>query len=567
MNRLGLFTGSGIVGAALVPLLVVVMAFASGGDIFSSGPLNADQGAASIGGAWSHADLSCSDCHTPFWSARRMGDRCLECHTDIAGQLAEPASLHAGIASADTCRKCHPEHRGSHGPLTLYAPDLYPHAEFGFYLLSHLSQADGRPFTCSDCHVDTSQPFTQDTCINCHQGLDSTWTAAHALDFGVNCLACHDGIDSYGKRFEHQATAFPLEGLHIDLACSTCHAGASDLNALRATPTDCAACHAADDTHQGSLGSDCAGCHTPAGWGTARLDHALTAFPLVGRHAELACEQCHVGGQLSGIPTLCLDCHRTDDKHAGKFGTDCETCHTPEDWSIIIDGNFDHSLTGFSLTGAHARVATCTECHRGGRFAGTPTTCASCHTADDAHDGAFGTKCSTCHTTSAWKPATFNHSGQTDCASCHTNLKPANHYAGQCSQCHSTTAWLPATFSHSGQTNCQSCHSGDRPGNHYSGQCSACHGTSVWRPALNYSHSSGSFPSGHRSNVTCSSCHTTNSDAVSWSSPAYRPDCAGCHANDWRDGPHNGATVSDLRNCSGACHKPGPEHRTSDGGW
>ena len=51
MNRLGLFTGSGVVGAAFVPLLVVVMAFATGGDIFSAGPLNADQGPAPIGGA------------------------------------------------------------------------------------------------------------------------------------------------------------------------------------------------------------------------------------------------------------------------------------------------------------------------------------------------------------------------------------------------------------------------------------------------------------------------------------------------------------------------------------
>ena len=879
MHRLGLFTGSGIVGAALVPLLVVAMAFASGGDIFSSGPLNADQGAASIGGAWSHADLACGDCHTPFWSATRMGDRCLACHTDIAEQLAQPTSLHAGIASAETCRKCHPEHRGSHGTLTLYAPDLYPHAEFGFFLLSHLKMADGRAFTCSDCHVDTSQAFTQDTCIGCHQTLDSSRMATHTLDFGVNCLACHDGIDTFGKRFDHQAAAFPLEGQHLSLACSNCHAGASDLQALRATPAACAACHAADDAHQGSLGSDCSGCHTPQGWDTAQLDHNQTAFPLVGRHVPLACEQCHAGGKLSGIPTTCLECHRDDDSHAGKLGPDCETCHTPEDWSIIIDGNFDHGRTGFSLTGAHGRVATCTACHRGGRFAGTPTDCAGCHAADDPHAGGFGKdcsachstnawlpatfshsgqtncaschtkikpanhfagqcsqchstsawkpatfnhtgqtdcaschtgvrpanhpsgqcsqchsttawkpatfnhagltdcaschtnirpanhpsgqcsqchtttawkpatfnhagltdcaschanvkpanhfagqcsqchtttawkpatfnhtgltdcaschtnvkpanhfagqcsqchttsawkpatfnhsgltdcaschtnvkpanhfagqcsqchttsawkpatfshsgltdcaschtsvkpanhyagqcsqchttsawkpatfnhsgltdcaschtnvkpanhfagQCSQCHTTSAWKPATFSHSGLTDCASCHTNVKPANHFAGQCSQCHSTSAWTPATFSHSGLTDCQSCHSGNRPGSHYSGQCSACHSTSAWKPALKYSHSSGNFPSGHRSSVTCGSCHTSKTDAVNWSSSSYKPDCAGCHAGDWKDGPHEGATVSDLRNCSGACHEPGPEHRTSDREW
>jgi hypothetical protein len=102
-----------------------VTAFTTGGEIFSSGALNADQGPESIGGAWSHADLSCNECHTPFWSATRMGDRCLECHTDIAEQLATPNSLHAGIAAPETCRKCH---RNTAATVRSRA-DLYPHAE------------------------------------------------------------------------------------------------------------------------------------------------------------------------------------------------------------------------------------------------------------------------------------------------------------------------------------------------------------------------------------------------------------------------------------------------------
>jgi hypothetical protein len=129
------------------------------------------------------------------------------------------------------------------------------------------------------------------------------------------------------SRFDHQTTAFPLAGLHLDLPCSTCHGGAGSLEGLRATPTGCFACHAGDDAHRGSLGSDCAACHTPAGWGTAQLDHNLTAFPLAGRHLDVASESCHIGGQLAGIPTLCVDCHRADDTHAGRFGTDCAACH------------------------------------------------------------------------------------------------------------------------------------------------------------------------------------------------------------------------------------------------
>jgi len=64
---------------------------------------------------------------------------------------------------------------------------------------------------------------------------------------------------------------------------------------------------------------------------------------------------------------------------------------------------------------------------------------------------------------------------------------------------------------------------------------------------------------------------------------AYAPDCAGCHANDYKTGPHKKTenpdtryTVDELRDCTGACHvytdsslttvkkfRPGPEHRVN----
>jgi len=70
---------------------------------------------------------------------------------------------------------------------------------------------------------------------------------------------------------------------------------------------------------------------------------------------------------------------------------------------------------------------------------------------------------------------------------------------------------------------------------------------------------------------------------VNWSAPAYVPDCAACHANDFKQGPHKKYenpdtfySVSELRDCSGSCHlytdsglttiknrRPGPEHRTT----
>jgi len=50
----------------------------------------------------------------------------------------------------------------------------------------------------------------------------------------------------------------------------------------------------------------------------------------------------------------------------------CSNCHTPAGWTA----RFDHSTTGFPLTGAHATVA-CNKCHTS---PATPATdCYSCH--------------------------------------------------------------------------------------------------------------------------------------------------------------------------------------------
>ena len=594
MNRLGFLTGSGLIMALIVPLVVGAAGIATGGQIFSSGPLNAISGATQVGGVWTHAELACSKCHTPFWSSERMGDRCLDCHTDVAQELATPNSLHVNVgASAANCRTCHPEHRGGDMPLTLFEPDLYPHAEFGFFLIAHNSFPDGRAFACQDCHVDQAQPFTEQTCIDCHAGLDAAWMQTHELDFGFSCLACHDGIDTFGKRFDHQATAFPLDGRHLELACSVCHAGAQTLVDLQATPGTCVGCHAEDDAHEGQLGTDCAACHTPSDWGSASVDHDQTGFPLVGGHVTLACETCHVGGQLAGLPADCVDCHRQDDIHKGSLGADCITCHTPEGWSILLQG-FDHGRTGFPLTGAHATLPACSDCHAGGRFAGTPTACVDCHKADDAHDGAFGTRCDSCHTTSAWTPAEFDHSQtgfsltgghagvacarchpgdrfqgtSANCAACHASDDAHNGaFGSDCGSCHNPSSWAQATFDHSrtsfplsgahllaacenchvngkfrGTSNrCISCHVEDDTHRGANGtECGACHDTTSWKNAT-VDHSATRFPlTGLHQGVACDLCHT---NGVFRGTPTT---CVSCHTS---DDAHNGQFGTNCASC------------------
>ncbi|HHJ13766.1 MAG TPA: hypothetical protein ENJ79_05220 [Gammaproteobacteria bacterium] len=232
-------------------------------------------------------------------------------------------------------------------------------------------------------------------------------------------------------------------------------------------------------------------------------------------------------------------------------------------------------------------MGSCFNCHNGNIATGKPANhIASSNTCDD------------CHTTNAWSPAVFDHNSVSPgtCNSCHNGStatgKPGNHIQtnAQCDVCHSTRGWTPANFDHNSVTgSCNSCHNGTtatgKPGNHFvtSQQCDICHDTRGWTPLV-FRHSSGNYPGDHRRNLSCTRCHRNNSQTVTWPNPAYQPDCAACHANDYDQDEHKKYgnvrySVSELRDCSGACHeytdsslstirkRRSGEHRVSDGSF
>ena len=97
-------------------------------------------------------------------------------------------------------------------------------------------------------------------------------------------------------------------------------------------------------------------------------------------------------------------------------------------------------------------------------------------------------------------------------------------------------------------------------------ECNACHNTTVWTP-VRFTHSSPNYPGDHRQAPTCNACHLGNSQVMTWRFPAYQPDCAGCHADDFDPGEHNGS-VSEYRNCAGPCHNGRTgEHSVNRTGW
>jgi hypothetical protein len=542
---LGCLSRSGLLTALLVLVLLVTVGLVWGGLLFSPGPLNAQAGEEPLGGVHSHAETGgrCSACHVAPWSNETMSDRCMVCHTDVVAQLRDPTSLHGALARSgevQTCASCHPEHQGNDAPLTALDPDTFPHEVTGYSLEAHRQTADGSAFACTDCHGDDLVHFDPIRCADCHGELDPAAMEAHDRAFGPDCLACHDGIDTYGAPFDHSQTVFPLEGQHATLACAACHRETATIADLQSTPQDCFACHEADDAHEGRYGQDCAVCHTAEGWEQVTIDHDQTAFPLVGLHVNVACEDCHKDNVYQGTPLDCVACHQADDAHEGQFGTDCSACHSPEGWE---QATFDHDQTAFPLVGLHANVA-CEDCHKDSVYQGTPINCFACHEADDAHEGRYGQDCAECHSAEGWEQVTFDHD-QTAFPLTGAHLDAA------CEQCH-----LNGVYQGTPQ-DCAACH--EDPTFHrglLGNDCASCHDTAAWSPASYDRLHTFPINHGERGASPCQTCHP---DTLS----TYT--CYGCHEHD-RAGTvseHREGGITDLEDCA-RCHPTGREEEGGD---
>ncbi len=319
--------------------------------------------------------------------------------------------------------------------------------------------------------------------------------------------------------------------------------------------------------------------------GSAGAEHAF--FPLVGEHAQLDCEGCHVEGKFAGTASECSACH-SNVKPVNHYLGDCAACHSAFSWT---DVNIDHSLIGsndcldchLDEKPANHYIGQCSSCHNTvswsqanfNHAAARATDCQSCHNRPANH---FSGQCSSCHNTRNWSQAHLDHTGLTDCRDCHLSDRPANHFDSQCSDCHDTSDWNNAEFDHSGQTNCQSCH--NRPAGHYSGQCSNCHGTNSWRGA-NFDHSGQTDcqschnrPAGHASGQ-CSNCHSTNSWGGANFDHSGQTDCQSCHnrpsghysgqcsnchnTNNWGDANFDHSGQNDCQSCHNrpSGHYPG----------
>lgn len=373
-----------------------------------------------------HRAVECRECHQSGNIASAelrkrndtylgLGESCLSCHSNY----------HRGTLPV-SCTDCH--------TMDAWEPASgFNHAETDFPLRGAHQQV-----ACVDCHEkstrngETFQEFAGvsfSTCTDCH-------TDIHEGRFGTRCTDCHTERSWHQlkstNRFIHNATDFPLEGLHANVTCAECHTTGSYRNEV--AHAKCTDCHS--DYHEGDFAQsdgsaeDCSSCHTvqrPFTYTSYGLEeHQESHYPLEGAHLATPCFACHQSDnekwEFAWESTSCISCH--DNIHEGYISdsyypeNDCESCHNPEQWAAV---EFDHNQTNWTLEGAHSNVS-CATCHwesgpsrtvESQVFRGLSTDCASCH--DNPHGQQFEksgiTQCTDCHSLgNAWNISNFDHS-------------------------------------------------------------------------------------------------------------------------------------------------------------
>ncbi|MCA9898803.1 MAG: cytochrome c3 family protein [Anaerolineales bacterium] len=308
------------------------------------------------------AEMACTDCHTDEGSYTIADSTCATCHRDLDGEFmaqhdeaygANCLNCHDGLDSmsdftmtqhaelfaltgaheSTRCESCHaggefegtphecvachtePEkHLAMFGTncaechaTVAWQPAKFDDAPFDhertttFSLTRHVEDFDGSPMACTHCHTGDEPIQVQDaTCEECHATAVPTFITEHTALFGSACQDCHDGLDSMAN-FDH-GTVFPLDGQHATVECTACHVN----QVFQGTPKECVACHAEPEIHFGIFGTDCANCHTVAGWLPAQLRQHT--FPLDhGEQGTLECTACHTGTSYTAYD--CTTCH------------------------------------------------------------------------------------------------------------------------------------------------------------------------------------------------------------------------------------------------------------------
>jgi hypothetical protein len=454
-------------------------------------------------------EAECKNCHERFNKAGQT-KLCLDCHKDVAKDVSAKTGYHGKETTEKQCKECHTEHKGREAKIATFDEGKFDHDKTD-YVLKH-AHANKAKIKCVDCHkVGKKYRDAPSLCNDCHKKDD-----IHKGSLGPACEDCHNEKNWKEATFDHDKTKFPLKGKHIKTECKECH----PKQKFKGVPLDCNGCHKKDDVHKGSLGPKCETCHVEKDWKTAKFDHDKeTKFPLKGKHDEIKCDACHKNDptfKKVKLGMTCIECHKKDDKHKGRYSEACEKCHNEKDWKTIL---FDHERDAkYELKGKH-KSTKCEDCHKATMYTkpALKTTCISCHKKDDEHKGRYSEKCENCHIEKDWKTITFDHLRDTKYP-----LK-GKHGTIKCDACHKAVMYTKPAL----KTDCIACHKKDDKHEGQEGNnCEKCHTEKDWKVAK-FDHNNTRYPLlGKHQTVECKKCHLTlrYKDA--------KMDCLSCHLKD-----------------------------------
>jgi len=471
-------------------------------------------------------EKQCDKCHEAF-DKQEQDTLCRDCHKKINTDIVKKTGFH-GISkqvATNTCKFCHSDHIGRKADVVGLDVHTFDHEQSDFKL-----KGLHKKVACQNCHLEEKKyREAKHSCVACHEKND-----IHKKRMGEKCHDCHTEKTWRKTKFDHDKTDYKLTGKHKRVSCGDCHPN----QIFKDTPTACISCHKLQDVHGSEFGTKCGQCHKTSKWKDVKFDHDKTKFKLRHRHAKISCNSCHkTNNYKKKLKSECYSCHLADDKHSGLYGKKCKTCHVDKKWTATT---FDHDKkTKFKLLGEHKK-AECNNCHPGNLYKDkVKSSCKSCHSADDVHNGKQEQDCQYCHQQDDWrKKLLFDHDltkfplvglhGATSCESCHLTLeyKVEHHDCFSCHQnddvhkkkltsncvlCHNPNDWGIWLFNHNKQTDykldgahkeihCEGCHQvavRDRKKIVLSDKCISCH-------QLDDVHS-GQF------GKFCDRCHSTES--------------------------------------------------------
>ena len=430
---------------------------------------------------------------------------------------------------------------------------------------------------CTKCH-ELGEKVYNSKCLDCHTEIKSLMNSGRGYHAGSEvkgkeCYSCHSEhhgrnfriINFDSKKFDHAKAGFELKGAHKKKDCKDCHQSKfindAKLNKRSFTylglDTKCANCH--EDFHQATLGDNCSDCHNNDAFKPASLfDHNKSRFKLTGSHDKVECIKCHPSEKRNGKDfkkfksvafTTCGSCHK--DPHQGRFGGDCQSCHSTNSFQQINAGSFDHNKTKFPLAGKHRSVK-CDNCHKEGlnkklQFAN----CTDCH--KDYHKGVFVADqkikdCDECHTENGFTPSHFGVEQHNLVAFKLTGM----HLAVPCITCHNKddNEWK---FRQIG-LKCIDCHQnihGKELTTRYlpDNECSSCHSSESWK-TISFDHNKTDFKlQGKHLNAVCADCHNKKGETKSvFIFASVKANCEFCHT-DIHFGQFRKGDSSDCSEC------------------